>query len=208
MSHPTRPSFAPDYILVGASTGGTDALVKFLASMPHNCPPVIVVQHISTAFAKAFADRLSLASGLSLGAIPGDWPLKSRTLYMATGDYHIAMKRVGSSPPRLILSNALPEHSCRPSVDVLFRSAAAADIRGVAVLLTGMGRDGALGLLELKEAGVYTMAQDEASCVVYGMPKEAVRLGAVDISGTIEDLRQEINRQLKLPPSQSYAKAN
>lgn len=182
----------PEVILVGASTGGTEALTSMLAFMPPDSPPVVVVQHITSSFAEAFSQRLARVSGLKLGEAKQDAPLEKGHIYMARGDYHIGIRRSGGQL-KLEISHALPEHSVRPAVDYLFRTSAAAKVRAVAAILTGMGKDGALGLLELRNLGCYTMAQDEASSVVFGMPREALAVGAVLFSGDLKTLRRELD---------------
>lgn len=197
-----RERVRPEVILIGASTGGTEALASLLAFMPPDAPPVVVVQHITSAFAEAFSQRLARVSGLKLGSAKQDAVLEKGHVYLAQGDYHIGIKRSGGLL-KLELSHALPEHSVRPAVDYLFRSAAAAKVKALAAVLTGMGKDGALGLLELKNLGCYTLAQDEASSVVYGMPREALALGAVSAMGDLKFIRREIDLCL----SASLAKA-
>jgi two-component system chemotaxis response regulator CheB len=190
--------FFPELIVIGASTGGTEALVSLLGLMPVDAPPVMVVQHITVAFAKPFAQRLSQVSGLKLAEPKQDLPLMAGHLYMATEDYHIAVRKSGGNL-KLNLSYGPPEHSVRPAVDVLFRSVAREKIPTLGAILTGMGKDGALGLLELKQSGAYTIAQDEASCVVFGMPREAQQMGAVHFTGNIRALRLEIDQCLSSP---------
>ncbi|HYX31572.1 MAG TPA: chemotaxis protein CheB [Oligoflexus sp.] len=189
----------PSLILVGASTGGTEALLRLLKDMPRPCPPVLVVQHIANSFAKSFAERLAQVSGLKLGQPSAGQEILLDHLYMAWDDYHIGLKMRGGIM-QLDLSTAPPQHSVRPAVDFLFQSAL--HLKNpehfMAVLLTGMGKDGARGLLQLKNAGAMTLTQDEASCVVYGMPGEAMALGASNFSGTPEQLRIQINQALAL----------
>ncbi|WP_141734874.1 chemotaxis protein CheB [Oligoflexus tunisiensis] len=209
-SQPTRNSPAreisgrpvlrlPKLILIGASTGGTEALLRLLKDMPRPCPPVLVVQHIANTFAKSFAERLAQVSGLQLGQPVSGHEVLPGHLYMAWDDYHIGLKMRGGSL-QLDTSTAPPQHSVRPAVDFLFQSALhLKDPEHVmAIILTGMGKDGARGLLQLKKAGAMTMTQDEASSVVYGMPGEAMALGASSFSGTPEQLRIQINQALAL----------
>lgn len=189
----------PELIVIGASTGGTEALTKLLSSMPPNAPPVMVVQHITPAFTLAFAQRLAGIAGMTLAPPQDGLSLGPGMLFMSQSDNHIVV-REANGRPIFAKSNAAPLGGHRPSVDVLFRSAAATQLDVLAILLTGMGQDGAKGMLELHKKGAVTLAQDEASSVVYGMPKEAVRLGAVDFSGTIPDLRSVIFESLAKPP--------
>lgn len=190
------PRFRPELLVIGASTGGTDALVRLLNMMPAGTPPLLVVQHISPAFAKPFAERLARAAGLKLALPVHDMPLEDGTLYMALGDYHIGVRRTGGRL-RLRISQDPAEHSVRPAADYLFRTVASAKGRALGMLLTGMGRDGAMGLLELAQAGCATFAQDEASCVVFGMPREAIRLGAAQGVFDIPGLRRELEISLQ-----------
>lgn len=188
-----RPSRKPQLILVGASTGGTEALLRLLRDMPKPCPPIVIVQHIATSFARSFAERLSQLAGLSLGQPLDGSELRPNHLYMAWDDYHIGLKLRGEAL-HLEVSNAPPLHSVRPAVDHLFQSATRLKSlpSTIAILMTGMGKDGARGLLQLKNAGAMTLTQDEASSVVYGMPGEAVSLGASHFSASPEILRQHI----------------
>jgi len=182
------PSFRPDVILVGASTGGPQALAKLLTRLPSDSPPVIVVQHISAKFSAALADRLATVSGLTLGKMEDGEYLQNGHIYIALDDYHVGIveDRRGLS---LELSTDLPVNRHRPSVDYLFRSVASTDKSAIAILLTGMGRDGAVGLKGLKDRGSYCVAQSEDDCIVFGMPREAINLGAAHFVGTIEDIR-------------------
>lgn len=195
----------PELILAGASTGGTEALIRFLRAMPSDCPPVVVVQHIAHAFAQGFAARLAEASGLQLGQPIRGAELKKSHLYMAFGDYHLGLKQRGALEI-LEISNDPLQHSVRPAVDYLFLSAAKlkSGKHIFAFLLTGMGKDGAKGLLQLKLGGATTFTQDEKSSVVYGMPAEAMALGASRYSGSPEDLRNLLIEAL----SQRTRKAN
>lgn len=199
--------FSPEVIVIGSSTGGTEALVSLLGLMPVDCPPILVVQHITQAFAKPFAQRLARVSGLKLAEPMQDLLLSPGHIYMAFDDYHIFVRKTGTQM-KLSLSYAAPEHSVRPAADVLFRSVARAKIPALGVILTGMGKDGALGMLELRQAGAYTLAQDEASCVVFGMPREAIQLGAVRFVANIRALRSEIDFCIHAPKKDNKQKAS
>lgn len=187
----------PDLLLLGASTGGTEALTKVLKNLPSNTPPVCVVQHISSAFATIFAERLANVSGLKLaGREEEGKELKRGYLYMAHGDYHIGLVQRGD---QIIFEmyNIARIHGHRPSVDKLFQSAVGfRNVNIMAVLLTGMGRDGARGLTSLKNDGALTVAQDEDSCVIFGMPKEAIRMGGASFVGNLQEIRDLIMRAL------------
>ena len=166
-------------IAVGASTGGTEALRVFLEGFPADCPGIVIVQHMPEMFTSQFAKRLNEICSITVKeAKTGDKVLRGQAL-IAPGGKHMLLKRSGAVYHVEIVEGPLVNRH-RPSVDVLFRSVARfAGKNVVAAILTGMGDDGAKGMLEMKEAGAYTIAQDEASCVVYGMPKEAVKLGGV-----------------------------
>ncbi len=187
--------FYPDLILIGASTGGTELLVKMLANLPSPCPPLLVVQHISPNFAQDYAQRLAKTSGLTLGNIRNGEKLMPGHLYMALHDYHIRVTRQDGTL-RLDLNLGPHRNNHRPSVDVLFESALTTRTKIVACLMTGMGADGAQGLLKLRNQGALTFAQDEASSVVFGMPREAIRLDAVDYVCNPEEMRRHIDEIL------------
>ena len=167
-------------IAVGASTGGTEALRVFLEAMPEDCPGIVIVQHMPENFTRSFANRLNDICRISVKeAENGDSVLPGHAL-IAPGNKHTLLKRSGAKYYVEVKEGPLVNRH-RPSVDVLFRSTARyAGANAVGIIMTGMGDDGAKGLLEMKEAGAKTAAQDEATCVVYGMPKEAVKLGAAD----------------------------
>lgn len=167
-------------IVVGASTGGTEALTTFLKAMPLDSPGIVIVQHMPEKFTTSFAARLNELCGITVKeAENGDSVIRGRAL-IAPGNYHLLLKRSGARYYVEVKGGPLVNRH-RPSVDVLFRSTARyAGANAVGVIMTGMGDDGARGMLEMKEAGARTVAQDEKSCVVFGMPKEAIKLGAVD----------------------------
>lgn len=170
----------PRVVAVGASTGGTEALRILIEALPPNAPPLLVVQHMPAGFTAAFARRLDATSAVEVKeAEEGDAVTRGRVL-IAPGDRHIVLRRATTHYRVQLLDGPLVSRH-RPSVDVLFRSvASAAGPNATGILLTGMGDDGAAGLSEMHTAGALTIAQDEASCVVFGMPKEAIALGAVD----------------------------
>src|SRR5574337_783529 len=167
-------------IAVGASTGGTEALKDFLVGLPAGAPGVVIVQHMPEKFTKSFAERCDqLCTVRVKEAVDGDRVLPGHVL-IAPGNYHMALRRNGAQYFVNVYSGP-PVNRHRPSVDVLFESAAeCAGRNAVGVIMTGMGADGAKGLLEMKQAGARTIAQNEATCVVFGMPKEAIALGAAD----------------------------
>lgn len=188
----------PGLIVIGASTGGTEVLIKMLQNMPKPCPPVVVVQHIALSFGKAFAERLAVSAGLTLGRPDHGAALLPNHLYMAWDDYHITVKQ-RSSDFVLAIVRSGTVHGVRPSVDVLFQSVAKfRQVSVAAVLLTGMGKDGAAGLSELRSGGAMTFVQDEASSTVFGMPKEAIMRGAAGFIGNPDQIREQLNLLLSL----------
>jgi two-component system chemotaxis response regulator CheB len=179
-------------IAMGASTGGTEALKEVLVRMPQNSPGIVIVQHMPPLFTTAFAERLNRLCSVEVReAKDGDSVLNGQAL-IAPGNFHMLMRRSGSRYYVNIKDGPMVHHQ-RPAVDILFNSVAQyAGANAIGVILTGMGADGAQGMLRMKEGGAKTIAQDEASCVVFGMPKEAIRLGAVDRVVPLELIPQEI----------------
>lgn len=175
-------------IIIGASTGGTEAIKDFLVQMPPDAPGILIVQHMPEGFTKSFAHRLDSLCRISVKeADDGDRVLPGHA-YLAPGHSHLLLARSGANYVTK-LDQGPPVSRHRPSVDVLFRSAAIhAGKNAVGVILTGMGKDGAIGMLEMKEAGAHNFAQDEATCVVFGMPREAVAAGGVDEVGPLQSL--------------------
>ena len=173
----------PNHILaIGASTGGVEALLTILSAFPANCPATVVTQHMPATFTRSFAARLDKMSGATVTEAEDGAPLKPGHVYIAPGgETHL---EVAGGRCRLVRAEAVNGH--RPSVDVLFNSVARLGRPMTGVILTGMGKDGAKGLLTMRQAGARTLGQDEQSCVVYGMPRAAFELGAVE-------------RQLSLP---------
>jgi two-component system chemotaxis response regulator CheB len=179
-------------IIVGASTGGTEAIKAFLAQMPPDCPGILIAQHMPEAFTRPFAERLNGLCRISVAeAVHGERVLPGHA-YVAPGHSHLLLARSGANYV-VELSQAPPVNRHRPSVDVLFRSAAnCAGRNAIGVILTGMGKDGAAGMLEMKQAGATNFAQDEASCIVFGMPKEAIALGGVDEIVSLNDMAKRV----------------
>lgn len=167
-------------IIIGASTGGTEAIKEFLMQMPSDCPGILITQHMPEGFTRSFAKRLDSICKISVIEAEGGERVLPGHAYIAPGHSHLLLTRSGANYVTQ-LDQGPPVNRHRPSVDVLFRSAAAsAGKNAVGVILTGMGKDGALGMLEMKQAGAHNFAQDEASCVVFGMPREAIAVGAAD----------------------------
>ena len=175
-----RPVTTERFIVIGASTGGTEAIKDVLEALPRESPGVLVTQHMPEGFTHSFAARLDTLCRITVKEAGHGERVLPGHAYIAPGHSHLSIRRRGTTYVTE-LSRADPVNRHRPSVDVLFRSAAQCGGSNiVGVILTGMGKDGAAGLLELRRAGGYTYAQDERSCVVFGMPKEAIGLGAVD----------------------------
>jgi two-component system chemotaxis response regulator CheB len=182
-------------VVVGASTGGTEALKVFLESFPADSPGIVIVQHMPENFTRAFSKRLDSTCQITVKeAEDNDTVIRGRAL-IAPGNYHLLLKRSGARYFVEVKEGPLVSRH-RPSVDVLFRSAARyAGKNAVGVIMTGMGDDGAKGMLEMKDAGAYTIAQDEATSVVFGMPKEAVKLGGVEKVLPLEAICNEVMRK-------------
>ena len=175
-------------IIIGASTGGTEAIREFLMQMPSDCPGILIAQHMPEGFTTSFARRLDGLCKISVCEAAGEERVLPGHAYIAPGHSHLMLARSGANYVTRI-DQADPVNRHRPSVDVLFRSAAlAAGKNAVGVILTGMGKDGARGMLDMKNAGAYNFAQDEASCVVFGMPREAIAVGATHEVGPLSEL--------------------
>lgn len=178
-------------IAVGASTGGTEALREFLVGMPVDCPGIVIVQHMPENFTRMFAERLDGLCQIHVKEAEHNDPILPGHAYIAPGGKHLWVKR---DEGQLLckLSTEEPMNLHRPSVDFLFLSCAKFVGRdAVGVIMTGMGRDGASGMLEMKRAGAYNIAQDEATSVIFGMPREAIELGAVHEVAPLDRLREK-----------------
>lgn len=184
-------------IAIGSSTGGTEALRVLLETFPLDCPGIVVVQHMPEMFTKQFAQRLNTICKVTVKeAENGDKVLRGHVL-LSPGGKHMMLKRSGAVYHVEVVDGPLVNRH-RPSVDVLFRSVARyAGKNAVGAILTGMGDDGAKGMLEMKEAGAYTIAQDEETCVVFGMPKEAIKLGAAEKVLPLQEITKHILSKVK-----------
>jgi len=183
-------------IAIGASTGGTEAIYRLLLTMPTDCPPIVITQHMPAGFTASFAVRLNNNCEIHIKEAIDKELIQPGCAYIAPGDHHLCIfKRNGHYYTQLNTNAFVNRH--RPSVDVLFDSVAhCAGDQAIGVILTGMGKDGAQGMLRMKKAGAFNFSQDEASCIVYGMPKEAVRMGGVDKVESIDDMTNAILTQL------------
>jgi two-component system chemotaxis response regulator CheB len=181
-------------VCIGASTGGTESLREVVEALPLDCPGIVVVQHMPELFTASFARRLDSLSKVSVKeAVDGDPVLRGHVL-IAPGNKHTLLQRSGARYHVAVQDGPLVSRH-RPSVDVLFRSAAKfAGANAVGIIMTGMGDDGAHGLLEMRQAGARTIAQNEETCVVFGMPKEAIALGAAERVLPLDQLAMEIRR--------------
>ncbi len=183
-------------IAIGASTGGTEAIRALLREMPSECPPIVITQHMAAGFTRMFAARLDRECGIAVREARQGDVLRPGEAVVAPGHAHLQI-RWRSGRYRCELSDAPPVNRHRPSVDVLFDSVAqAAGGRGLGIILTGMGADGAVGMSRMKRAGAYNIAQDEASCVVFGMPRQAIAAGAVDAVLPLERIRAHVLEQV------------
>jgi len=179
-------------IIVGASTGGTEAIKDFMIQLPPDCPGILIAQHMPEAFTKSFAERLDRLCRITVIEAKGGERVLPGHAFLAPGHSHLLLKRSGANY-MTELSQGEPVNRHRPSVDVLFRSVANyVGKNAIGVILTGMGKDGAAGMLEMHQAGAYNFAQDEASCVVFGMPKEAIALGGVDEVVPLQDMAKHV----------------
>jgi len=175
-------------IIIGASTGGTEAIKDFLIQMPSDCPGILITQHMPEGFTRSFARRLDSLCKITVTEAAGGERVLPGHAFIAPGHSHLLLARSGANYVTQ-LDQGPPVNRHRPSVDVLFESAAQfAGKNAVGVILTGMGKDGAAGMLTMKNAGAYNFAQDEASCVVFGMPREAIAIGAAHEVGPLNAL--------------------
>jgi two-component system chemotaxis response regulator CheB len=184
-------------IAIGASTGGTEALRVVLTSMPLNSPGILVVQHMPAQFTTSFANRLNSLCEMTVKEAQDGDSVTNGTVLIAPGNYHMLLRRSGARYYVNVKQGPLVHHQ-RPSADVLFDSVADyAGANAVGVILTGMGADGAQGLLKMKNAGAETIAQDEKSCVVFGMPKEAIKAGAANDVVPLQDVAETALKKIK-----------
>jgi len=189
---------ADKVVAIGASTGGVEALITVLSSFPQNCCPTVITQHMPAGFTRSFAARLDRLCRPQIAEATDDAPLEPGRIYVAPGtESHLSVVRRGKTMRcRLVRSDAVNGH--RPSVDIMFKSvAAAAGSASVGALLTGMGKDGAAGLKAMRDAGAFTFGQDEASSIVYGMPRAAFELGAVNKQLPLDDIGPELVRHCR-----------
>lgn len=184
-------------IAIGASTGGTEAIKDLLVQLPAAVPGIVMTQHMPPGFTRTFAERLNKTTRLHVVEAKGGERILPGHAFLAPGGHHLVVVRSGADY-RVKLSDAEPVHRHRPAVDIMMESVAQIGGKNVVgVLLTGMGKDGAKGMVAIRNQGGYTLAQDEASCVVYGMPKEAVALGGVDQIVPLDRMGQVLLEKIK-----------
>lgn len=168
-------------VVVGSSTGGTEAIKVFLSGMPRQAPPILITQHMPESFTRSFVARLDGLCAMQVKEGVHHERISPGTCYLAPGHSHMLLERAPGKGYHIVLNQNPPVNRHRPSVEVLFKAAASVlGKNAIGVMLTGMGKDGAAAMLEMHHAGAYNFAQDENSCVVFGMPREAIALGAVD----------------------------
>ena len=184
-------------IIIGASTGGTEAIREVLQPLPPDCPAVLVAQHMPAGFTRSFAQRLDGLCRLTVKEAEHGERVLPGHAYIAPGAFHLSLVRSGANYVAQV-DQSPPVNRHRPSIDVLFDSAARhAGRNAIGVILTGMGRDGADGLLRMRQAGAYTLAQDEHSCVVFGMPREAIAIGAADEVAPLAEMGRRVLAHLR-----------
>lgn len=184
-------------IIIGASTGGTEAIREILQPLPPDSPGIMIAQHMPAGFTHSFAQRLNGLCRIAVSeAVHGERILPGHA-YIAPGGFHLSLTRSGANYVAHV-DQELPVNRHRPSIDVLFDSAAKhAGKNAIGVILTGMGRDGAEGLLRMRQAGAHTLAQDEASCVVFGMPRESIAIGAASEVVPLQEMSQRVMAHLR-----------
>lgn len=190
VSRQSDPKQTSKVIAIGAATGGPEAIAAILTKLPADLPPILIVQHMPSYFIKAFAERLNNICALEVKEAQHQEQVVPGTALLAPGNKHMVLQRKGNGYIVAVKDGPLVLHQ-RPSIEVLFRSVAMyAGPDAIGVLLTGMGKDGAQGLLDMKNAGAFTIAQDEASCAVYGLSREAVAINATNHVASLEEIPQ------------------
>ncbi|MDI6762179.1 MAG: chemotaxis response regulator protein-glutamate methylesterase [Thermodesulfobacteriota bacterium] len=185
-------------IAIGASTGGTEALKEVLIRLPLNTPGILIVQHMPAQFTRAFAERLNGICQIEVKEAKDTDSVLNGQALIAPGNFHMILRRSGAKYYVNVKDGPMVHHQ-RPAVDVLFNSVAQyAGSNAIGVILTGMGADGAQGMLKMKEGGARTIAQDEESCVVFGMPKEAIKLNAIDRVAPLGQISNEIIQMINM----------
>jgi two-component system chemotaxis response regulator CheB len=201
-SEDSLPLFGQRIIVVGSSTGGTDAIKVFLSGLPSHTPPILITQHMPESFTRSFVERLDSLCKMRVKQGEHQESIVAGTVYVAPGHSHMLLERVPGAGYRILLNQDPPVNRHRPSVEVLFKAAARVLGRNaIGVMLTGMGKDGAEAMLEMHQAGAYNLAQDQASCVVFGMPREAIAIGAVDEVVPLDKIAEHVLSVLSVAKS-------
>jgi two-component system chemotaxis response regulator CheB len=203
VAHTTKKSFsmnltnydpAAHLITIGSSTGGTQALQEILTRLPPQIPPILITQHIPAGFSRALAKRLNELCPFEIKEAEDGDAVKPGRVLIAPGDHHMKLSKNGT---KVEVFEGAPVNRFRPSVEVMFKSIGEnSKVPVTAIMLTGMGKDGAEAMLELHKKGAFTIAQDEASCVVFGMPKEAIKIGAVDSVKSLSEIPEFLFKHL------------
>jgi two-component system chemotaxis response regulator CheB len=194
---PKLPLDPTALIVIGASTGGTEALKEVLTRLPKNIPPILIVQHIPPVFSAAFANRLNELCPFEVKEAENGDTVKPGRALIAPGGFHMRFQK-SMRANHVTIDQESPVQRHRPSVDILFQSVARQwSGKTIAVILTGMGSDGAQGLSDLRKKGARTIAQDEESCVVFGMPKEAIRLGGAEVVSNLFEIPEKMMKILE-----------
>ncbi len=196
-SNPCKSDNGQKIVLIGSSTGGVEALTRIIPKLPLGLPPIVIVQHIPVGFSGSFAQRLNNLSAISVLEVADIVTLQHSHAYIASGDKHLIVKKKNNQYiAQSVDGEKVSRH--KPSVDVLFRSGNnAAGKNALAIILTGMGDDGSIGIKELHDNGAHTIAQSEESCVVFGMPKQAIARGAIDEVIHLDKIADSIVRLTK-----------
>ncbi|RAX58178.1 chemotaxis protein CheB [Helicobacter monodelphidis] len=191
-SQPCKKDSGKKLVLIGSSTGGVEALTRIIPKLPEGLPPIVIVQHIPVGFSGSFASRLNLLSAIRVLEVSSKEVLQPSHAYIASGDRHLVIESRGNDYiAKAIEGEKVSRH--KPSVDVLFRSGNnTAGRNTLAIILTGMGDDGSIGIKELYDNGAHTIAQDESSCIVFGMPKRAIAVGAIKEIVPLDNIAEKI----------------
>lgn len=192
-----RPGWQNRLIMIGASTGGTEAIKAVLSDMPRDCPGIVMTQHMPELFTRSFAERLDRTCPIRVKEAEDGEAVRPGHAYLAPGNHHLAVRRRPGGGYLCVLSDGELVNRHRPSVEVLFRSGASCVGRNaIGVMLTGMGKDGAVAMREMRDAGAWNIAQDEESCIVFGMPREAIAVGAVHQVLPLESIAEAVIARL------------
>lgn len=193
----TLKSSSPELIAIGSSTGGVEALREIISTLPIGIPPVIITQHMPEKFTTSFANRLNSMTDLSVHEASDGMRVEANNVYIAPGNFHLKVKRTPEGSLRTVVENSELVSGHRPSVDVMFSSVAeVVGGKAIGVILTGMGKDGSIGMKKMKDKGCFNIGQTQDTCVVYGMPKAAKEAGAVDVEVALNKISEFLIQKL------------